>query len=252
MQSALNQFEAAMGHVRNLLDLYHGLETQSSLKYNTSDLLRSALVASVSALDYYIHEVVILGVLAIYRGERAEPDVQRNATQSAFAKVQVSLGGPWNDRQEILNIAAWLGEEIQRQRSLEFTEQPHTLAELSPLITAAIRERLTQSTWLETELRERLSYQSFQQPDKIADALRSICDRPLWDTVAADLDRSSQSIKQQLREIVDRRNKIAHEADVDPSYGIGNRWPIDADMVSQTVDFVEQVVQSIHRILTEV
>jgi len=250
MQSASDQFRIALKRVRDLIALHRDLQGRQAL--DTSDLLRSALVLAVSALDYYIHEVIVLRTLEIYRGEYPAPSVQLNATQSAFAKVQVSLGGPWNDRQEILNIAAWLGEEIQRQRSLEFTEQPHTLAELSPLITAAIRERLTQSTWLETELRERLSYQSFQQPDKIADALRSICDRPLWDTVAADLDRSSQSIKQQLREIVDRRNKIAHEADVNPSYGIGNRWPIDADMVSQTVDFVEQVVQSIHRILTEV
>lgn len=48
---------------------------------------------------------------------------------------------------------------------------------------------------------------------------------------------------------MDRRNKIAHEADIDPSFGIGNRWPIDAITVNDAVDFIEQVVESIHQIL---
>jgi hypothetical protein len=60
---------------------------------------------------------------------------------------------------------------------------------------------------------------------------------------------SQKSIKQQLREIVKRRNQIAHEADIDPSFGLGNRWPIDELMVNDAVDFIEEVVESIHQIL---
>ncbi|MBC5795399.1 hypothetical protein H5968_09610 [Sphaerospermopsis sp. LEGE 00249] len=32
-----------------------------------------------------------------------------------------------------------------------------------------------------------------------------------------------------------RRNKIAHEADIDPTFGLGNRWPIDELMVGDAV-----------------
>jgi GGDEF domain-containing protein len=54
---------------------------------------------------------------------------------------------------------------------------------------------------------------------------------------------------QKLSVIVDRRNKIAHEADIDPTLGLGNRWAIDQAEVGEAVDFIEQVVESIHNIL---
>ena len=63
------------------------------------------------------------------------------------------------------------------------------------------------------------------------------------------MSKPPQDIKQQLTEIVNRRNKIAHEADIDPTLNIGNRWYIDESMVGDTVDFIEQVVESIHQIL---
>ncbi|MBD2514999.1 hypothetical protein H6G93_08240 [Nostoc sp. FACHB-973] len=43
--------------------------------------------------------------------------------------------------------------------------------------------------------------------------------------------------------------KIAHEADIDPTFNIGNRWNIDELLVNDAVDFIEQVVESIHQIL---
>jgi hypothetical protein len=109
--------------------------------------------------------------------------------------------------------------------------------------------RLNNASWLEDEVRERLSYQSFQQPEKIADAIRLISDKKLWEEVAQTLGRSAKEVKQQLSAIVDRRNKIAHEADIDPTYNIGSRWYIDEILVSDAVNFVEQVVESIHQIL---
>jgi hypothetical protein len=71
----------------------------------------------------------------------------------------------------------------------------------------------------------------------------------LWDEVATKLGKSAKDVKQQLSAIVDRRNKIAHEADIDPTYSIGNRWNIDEVLVGDAVDFIEQVVESIHQVL---
>lgn len=102
---------------------------------------------------------------------------------------------------------------------------------------------------MEDEIRERLGYQSFQQPDKIADAIRLISDKKLWDEVANNIGKPIRDIKQQLSLIVDRRNKIAHEADIDPTFNIGNRWNIDEVLVNDAVYFIEQVVESIHQIL---
>jgi len=79
--------------------------------------------------------------------------------------------------------------------------------------------------------------------------MRLISDKKLWDEVAIQMGKSAKDVKQELSLIVDRRNKIAHEADIDPTLGLGNRWEIDQVEVSEAVDFIEQVVESIHNIL---
>ena len=109
--------------------------------------------------------------------------------------------------------------------------------------------RLNNASWLESEIRERLGYLSFQQADKIADAIRYISDKKLWDEVAIQMTKPSKDIKQQLNSIVDRRNKIAHEADIDPTFNIGSRWNIDEVLVGDAVNFVEMLVESIHQVL---
>lgn len=67
--------------------------------------------------------------------------------------------------------------------------------------------------------------------------------------MSAQLGKPQKDIKQQLSAIVDRRNKIAHEADIDPTYGIGSRWNIDEVLVNDAVGFLEKVVEGIHQIL---
>jgi len=47
--------------------------------------------------------------------------------------------------------------------------------------------------------------------------------------------------------IVDRRNQIAHEADLDPT-NPGARWPINALLVDDTVDFIEKVGDAIYEV----
>lgn len=97
----------------------------------------------------------------------------------------------------------------------------------------------------EIEVRERHSFLSFQHPDKIADAIRLISGIALWEQVAGHLSTTVNDVKGQLRQIVDRRNKIAHEADADPSYP-GLRWPITENDVEASVDFLEGLVRAIH------
>jgi hypothetical protein len=234
---------------------------------DVSDMLRAALVLAVSALDYYVHEVVTLGMLEIHRGNRSEPAVSANTTQSAFSRFQVSLGGARQDRITSLDIASWLENEIQQSQGYEFLQQSYEISALIPTISNSIVNRLNNTSWLESEIRERLGYQSFQQADKIADAIRYISDKKLWDEVAVLMPhtaantvhinaqsnlrtaKTAKSIRQQLNSIVDRRNKIAHEADIDPAFGIGSRWNIDEILVGEAVDFIEILVESIHQVL---
>jgi len=201
MQSAIDLFRISIARVRDLIDVHNSLKAQASSVLDLSDMLRAALVLAVSALDYYIHEVVRIGMLEIHRGQRPEPP--------AFSRFQISLG---NAR-------------------------------------AGINAGQNIDSWLEDEIRQRHSYKSFQQPEAIADAIRLISDKKLWEEVSTNMGSPARSIKQQLSLIVDRRNKIAHEADIDPTLSIGNRWPIDELLVNEAVDFIEQVVESIHNVL---
>ena len=201
MQSAIDLFRISIARVRDLIAVHNSLKAQASSVLDISDMLRAALVLAVSALDYYIHEIVRIGMLEIHRGERPEPP--------AFSGFQISLG---NAR-------------------------------------AGINAEQNIDSWLEDEIRQRHSYKSFQQQKAIADAVRLICEKKLWEEVSINMGSPAKDIKQQLSLIVDRRNKIAHEADIDPTLSLGNRWPIDELLVNEAVNFLEQVVESIHNIL---
>jgi hypothetical protein len=103
-------------------------------------------------------------------------------------------------------------------------------------------------SWLDSEIREKHGYISFQHPDKIADAVRLFSPSDLWPSVAAKLGMPVQDVKARLRLIVDRRNKIAHEADLDPSYP-GTRWPLHPGDVIDAVDFIERICETINSIV---
>lgn len=103
------------------------------------------------------------------------------------------------------------------------------------------------ATWVGDTVREKHSWQSFQDPDKLADAIRLMSPVKLWDEVGRELGLPPKDVKTRLKLIVDRRNKIAHEADQDPT-NPGYRWPIDALMTNDTVDFIEKLVDAIYKV----
>ncbi|EIP98085.1 hypothetical protein OpiT1DRAFT_02535 [Opitutaceae bacterium TAV1] len=101
--------------------------------------------------------------------------------------------------------------------------------------------------WVGDTVREKHSWQSFQDPDKLADAIRLISPVKLWEAVGKELGLPPKDIKTRLKLIVDRRNKIAHEADQDPT-NPSFRWPIDAVLVSDTINFIEMVADAIYKV----
>ncbi len=104
------------------------------------------------------------------------------------------------------------------------------------------------SAWLDAEVRTQHSLLSFQQADKVADAIRLISTVELWNDVGVRLQTPANDIKNNLQLVVQRRNKIAHEADIDPSYP-GLRWPITSADVTSATDFVERICETIHQVV---
>lgn len=115
-----------------------------------------------------------------------------------------------------------------------------------PLIDAKSSVPSSSSLWVDDAIRQSHSFLSFQQPEKIADAIRLIHKKPIWPALEATLATPARDLKNQLNLIVDRRNKIAHEADVDPSYP-GTRWPISDHDATAATDFIEKIVEAIYQ-----
>ena len=104
--------------------------------------------------------------------------------------------------------------------------------------------------WLDDQIRARNNRRTFQNPGDISSAIQLVSNMDLWDSVATHLNLPRQDVTAQLRVIVDRRNKIVHEADSDPSYGqIGNLWPLSFTLTDDAVTFVEQVVEAVHAVV---
>lgn len=198
MINALQHLQKNIERVKNIGGLYSALDQLTTSVVDKTDLLRTQIVMTVSALDHYIHEITCIGVLDIYTGKRL--------STSAFLRFQITMD---------------TAKRLAGQGS---------------------------STWLETEIREKHGYLAFQHPDKIADAVRLFYPDELWPSVALKMGMTAQDVKNDLRLIVERRNKIVHEADLDPSYP-GIRWPISPSDSARTINFIQRVCEAIHSVV---
>ena len=142
--------------------------------------------------------------------------------------------------------------EVTRQGMIESAKGVRTKTDAYlrfqlPIVTVdSVLNGIPCETWLDEVVRDRHSWQSFQDPDKIADAIRLISSVKLWEVVGSHIGMQPQDVKIRLKLIVDRRNKIAHEADMDPA-NPGFRWPIDKSIVNDTINFVEQICEAIYK-----
>ncbi|KAB2907691.1 MAG: hypothetical protein F9K30_23810 [Dechloromonas sp.] len=108
---------------------------------------------------------------------------------------------------------------------------------------------------IDLEVRSKLERRTFQYPVDIADGIRCISDVELWNSVALADGATEQTkvshaktIKSQLTQIVNRRNKIVHEADLQP---VVPRvpWPISTSDVLTVRTFVEKTVKAIDTVV---
>jgi hypothetical protein len=173
------------------------------------ELLRAEWASRVSALDLYVHELVAQNLLRIFDGTRP--------TCSGFAKLQISSD---------------------------------TLIRIQTSITGADR-----STAFDLGVRTKLSRITYQYPEDIADGVRLISPCKLWNDVALTLGATpdsvktrTESIKKQLSLIVDRRNKIVHEGDLQPAIP-RTPWPISRADLSEVAAFIHEIVSAIDSVV---
>ncbi|MEO8152167.1 MAG: hypothetical protein ABI605_03780 [Rhizobacter sp.] len=170
------------------------------------ELLRAEWVARVSALDLFVHELVAQRMMSVFEGTLAKPP-----GYSAFMLPS---------------------DTVDRIRNALTATEANAAFDL--------------------EVRRQLGLLTFQHPDKIADGLRMCSSAELWNEVAVHQGgtpptklATAKHIRRQLTTIVDRRNKIAHEGDLQPKSIPITPWPISQADVLVVASFIAQLVNSI-------
>ena len=136
-------------------------------------------------------------------------------------------------------LECWSGTRVQTDAFQRFQLPLSIIGDLS---NPAMGEQT-----FDAEIRLRHGFLSFQHPDRIADAIRLFSSARLWDEVGKEMGRTGHEVKSSLILIIDRRNKIAHEADIDPTYP-GQRWPIDISMVEEIFNQIEAICHAIFKV----
>jgi hypothetical protein len=177
--------------------------------FEVADLYRAAWVQAVSALDHWVHRELYSRAL----GYALDASVPRPAK---FLKVHVPMS---------------LFEDVHHG-------------------STAMQEAFG------AELEKQFGYQSFQTPEKIKQALAVVTDARLWPKVAQRVSSGNQfaetispeQVQTRLKEIVKRRNRIAHEADRDPAHR-GGRNAISATEAAETIDWIQGLAAAMLSVL---
>lgn len=100
---------------------------------------------------------------------------------------------------------------------------------------------------LESYIREKNSKESYQSPKSIEYALGLINVTKLWSQLSNIMKIPPKDIKDRLALIVNRRNKIAHESDLNPL--TGGKFPIEKKTVNDVISFIDDFAYSISKIV---
>lgn len=198
-------FDSAWARCDQLGALYAYFAPRLTGALVPDELLRAEWVARVSALDMFVHELVAQRMVEVFEGRRR--------ASGGYLRFQLSLETATRIRNAARNIDA--------------------------------------SAAFDLEVRQKLGFQSFQDPAKIADGIRLFSDCSLWKGVASFLGASvanqeaeAKDLKMGLSLIVERRNKIAHEGDLQPAIP-RVPWPIAQSDLIYVKDTIGRIVRAI-------
>ena len=203
------QFDSVWNRCASHRSIYSYLQANTTPALPIAELLRAEWAARVSALDLYVHEVVAQGMVDVFEG-------RRTAT-AAYQRFAISL------------------EASTRIRT----------AASAPEASAAF----------DLYVREKLGRNTFQFPDEIADGIRLCSDLELWNEIAlrrgatqSDKSDQAKAIKLQLSAIINRRNKIVHEGDLQPG-PTREPWIIDLGQAQTVAATIVAIVSDIDALL---
>lgn len=108
----------------------------------------------------------------------------------------------------------------------------------------------TRKQIIDIAIKEITSKDSYQSPRSIENALGLISVKKIWTSLGKELSLPPDDIKNQLNLIINRRNKIAHEADIDRATGL--KKTISASDIKDTMEFIETLAKTLDVIVNKI
>ncbi|MFZ3593927.1 hypothetical protein [Streptomyces sp. BH104] len=165
--------------------------------------------------------------------------------------------------QAVSAIDHWFHEELYA-RVTELTADdsptmPHQLTKFElPLarVEEVRRGELTLADAVAEHVRSKWASASLQNPYKITEALKLVTEQDVWGKAAVQLNEwnrgrtamDAKAVKRQLLQITNRRNKIAHEADLEDGE-LKRRRPITEADVTDAINWIERIALAIAKVL---
>ncbi len=166
--------------------------------------------------------------------------------------------------QAVAALDHWLHEEVLRRvAELTLQDSPEMPPQLRryelPLhrVEAVRRGEVSLSEAVVEHLRDKLAVQALQHPGKIAEVLKLVTEKKVWYETAGCINKeffqgrttfNEKTLRSRFLEITQRRNKIAHDADLIDG-DLERRRPIDEAQVTDTIDWIERIALAIAHVL---
>jgi hypothetical protein len=204
MLNAYKEFEKSIQSTIELGVIYTHLKDCLHLSNDLTDLLRAEWVYTISSMDKLIHELIRIGMIEQF-------SAKRNKTAN-FLKFNISM---------------------------KTHTQITSLMPIPPLPT------MPAEYYIEKEIIQRNKLISYQKLDKILEGLGLIWDEQNKSSYLAKIiGISDKDLKTKLTLIVDRRNRIVHEADIDLLTNL--KSPICKTDVDDVVTFIKKLSYAIY------
>ncbi|MFE9723624.1 hypothetical protein ACFYQ5_08515 [Streptomyces sp. NPDC005794] len=207
-----SQFEAFttnIAYARKMVDAGRNLAPFKPAAIDVGDFYRAAWVQSVAAIDHWFHEELFRRVADLAAKDGTDMPLQLQNYEIPLRQV----------------------EAVQRGDV--------TLAE-------AVVEHV----------KERWGSASLQNPRKISEVLKLVTDKNIWQGAATQINTwqgnrtayTEKTLKAQYVTITDRRNKIAHDADLVDG-DLKQRRPINEHDVTDAINWIDRIALAVAHVL---
>ena len=201
MHNALSLFRKNIEEAKSLIPVYEYLEISLVTPLSFDDLLRAQIVYSVSAFDKLMHDLIRIGMVEIFMGNR--PTTPQYLTETITISTYSELISP-----------TFLPKELVFEQAIV----------------------------------RKLKTVSYQTPDNVAKGLSYIWNEPQkWQRIASNMAMDTETVKTELKLIVDQRNRIVHEADINPL--TNQKYSITKSDSQSVTDFLQKTGEAIYTLV---